>query len=287
MGSLSVALLGAAALAAAPASAASDSAVSTNWAGYAVHRPGLAFTRISAAWTQPGASCVRGRPAYSAIWVGIGGFREHSNALEQIGTEVDCTRGGQVDSSAWYEIVPAPSEPANLKVRPGDPIFGAVTVHGNRVTLSLYNGRTHGRFQRTIRASHVDLSSAEWIVEAPSECTGTSSCQTLPLANFGSTTFGLASARNRRGHVGSISDRRWDLTRIRLAPSGRRFVGLGGSAAAGTAIPSGLSAGGSSFRVNFAWTTVNSRVFFGRMAGDQRTLPAPRPSALEQPGYRG
>ena len=102
------ALVTAAALLFAPAALA-DSSFSSNWAGYAVHRPGISFRKISASWKQPSAACTKGEETFSAYWVGLGGFSLNAPALEQTGTEVDCGVSGKVVSTAWYELVPAAS----------------------------------------------------------------------------------------------------------------------------------------------------------------------------------
>ncbi len=95
---LAAAVIGAAVLFSAPAALAKTTS-SSNWAGYAVHHPGVSFRQVSGTWTQPDASCIAGRSSYSAAWVGIGGYKPTSPALEQIGTEVDCNpvRQGYVE----------------------------------------------------------------------------------------------------------------------------------------------------------------------------------------------
>jgi hypothetical protein len=229
-------------------SAVADTSDSTNWAGYAIQRPGLAFRTVRASWTQPAPSCRPGSEGFSSFWVGLGGFSSGSPALEQIGTEVDCTRSGRTTSTAWYETVPAPSNNIFRPVRPGDALSASVTVLGRKTTLVLRNWTRNWTFTKTLRIAPIDVSSAEWIAEAPSDCAG-NSCQTLPLANFGSTTFGTVSATTVRGHTGSLSDPRWQLTKIRLRPSGRQFA-VNGSQAGG-ATPSPLGPGGSSFGVSY------------------------------------
>jgi Peptidase A4 family len=262
--SLPTALLTATTLAlAVTAPALADTSNSSNWAGYAVHRSGVHFTKVAAAWRQPSASCTAGRRSYSALWVGLGGYSESANALEQVGTEVDCTASGRVSSSAWFELVPDASESIRMRVRPGDSVAASVTVFGHRVLIGLYDASTHEVFQKTLQASHVDVSSAEWILEAPSACISETACQTLPLADFHSATFALADAESTTGHVGTISDPAWTRTKIRLTPPGRRFVVYRGSGAtAGTAAPSGLSASGSSFKVAFSKAFVQGNPFF-------------------------
>lgn len=202
-------------------------------------------------------TCTPGVPTYSSFWVGIGGYSVESRALEQIGTEVDCTRSGKVRSTAWYELVPAGSARIKLSIKPGDLVLAQVKVRRHRVSLSLYDATTRHGFHRTVRAPIVDTSSAEWIVEAPSECVGLGACETLPLANFGSAGFSSASATTTTGHDGSISDPAWRSTKIKLVPQGRRFViQSGGDVPLGEALPSVLGAGGSAFAVSYSQVTL-------------------------------
>jgi hypothetical protein len=250
--SLVGALTVAAALAAAPVALANTTR-STNWAGYAVHRAGVSFRQVSGTWIQPSATCVKGQPTYSAAWVGLGGYNPMSGALEQIGTEVDCTAAGRVTSSAWYELVPAPSRTISLPVAAGDVMRATVTVTGHRVVVDLDNLTTHHRFRKMLEAASIDISSAEWIVEAPSQCISQFSCQALPLADFGSLTFASATASPITGPAGAITDSRWSRTRIQLTPGNQRFIlARNTSDTAGAAAPSALRGGGRRFDVTYA-----------------------------------
>jgi hypothetical protein len=246
----------AAAMIGAPAASA-DTTQSSNWAGYAIHRSGVNFTKASGTWIQPRPTCTAGEPTYSSAWVGIGGYSESSQALEQIGTEADCTSSGRAVSSAWYELVPAASSTIKLTVNPGDRVRAGVTVKGREVTVSLSDLTRHRSFTRTLRAPVVDTTSAEWILEAPSVCSGQSSCRTLPLADFGSAGFSAAGAVTTGGVSGTINARRWTTTRISLAEAGRRFVGNPGGAgfSAASAIPSALTANGSAFTIKYETPT--------------------------------
>lgn len=250
-----------AALAGAPAAFA-DSSESSNWAGYAIHHSGVNFTKVIGAWTQPDATCTAGEPTYSSVWVGIGGYSESSRALEQIGTEADCSAAGKAVSSAWYELVPASSRTIRLTIDAGDHVRASVSVVGSQVALTLDDLTRHRSFTKTLHASTLDTTSAEWIVEAPSVCdaAGAVSCQTLPLADFGSTGFSAARAASTAGHTGSIEDRTWTTTKISLTEAARRFIGAGGppgqdAAADVTAVPSALTAAGSAFTVTYQGTT--------------------------------
>jgi Peptidase A4 family len=214
----------AATLLGAPAAGAATT-TSSNWAGYAVGKPGVKFRRVAATWVVPKATCTAtGRRRYSAVWLGLGGYHTSSTALEQIGTETDCTVKGTPSYSAWYEMVPEAPVHIDLTIRPGDAISASVIVSGHTVRLFLAN-RTRGtRFTKQLTVDRVDVTSAEWIVEAPSACYG-DRCETLPLANFGTTTFTGANATSTTGHTGAISDTRWSETAIALRSGGRRAFG--------------------------------------------------------------
>jgi hypothetical protein len=145
----SLLLAGALALFAAPPPRPdSSTSTSTNWSGYVAHGSGVHFRYVSALWTQPVATCTAGDPTYSAVWVGLGGYSLSSQALEQIGTEADCSASGRVISTAWYELVPAPSRGIRMTVDPGDVMAGSVTVVGHRVTLTLVDRTRHKRSPR-------------------------------------------------------------------------------------------------------------------------------------------
>jgi len=201
----------------APASA-SAATVSANWAGYVAtptRSVGSRFSSVSGSWTQPSATCSAGRETYSAMWVGLGGDSDSARALEQIGTDANCTGSGDADYSSWYELVPAGPVKLPLKVHAGDQMSAAVTIDGHGVTLGIRDLSTGAHFTRTRRVSTVDVSSAEWIVEAPSVCLTTSTCATLPLTNFGTLVFSGATATAHR-HTGTIEDPDWSARALEL-----------------------------------------------------------------------
>lgn len=260
---LTTAVIAAAALSSAPAALAKTTS-SSNWAGYAVHRPGVSFRQVSGTWTQPDATCVAGQSSYSAAWVGIGGYNPTSSALEQIGTEVNCNPAGKAVSTAWYELVPAPSKTISLAIHPGDVMHATVTVVGHQVAVDLEDLTSHGSFHKNLYASSVDVSSAEWIVEAPSACFSQFACQALPLANFGSVTFNSAAVTSATGTAGSIINPNWWRTKIKLTPGAERFiVSRHSTASTGTATPSALQAGGSEFGVTYSAVPVAPQQFAG------------------------
>ena len=202
-------------------SAEASSAVSSNWAGY-VAQPGQAtgssFASVSGTWTVPSVICVRGHASYSAVWVGLGGYKETASSLEQVGVDADCSHGGHASYTSWYELLPAAPISLKLGIHPGDQISASVTARGHRVTLRLRNLTSSKRFSTSRRVRRIDLSSAEWIVEAPSECTSSEACSTLTLSNFGDVLFTNASA-TASGHTGPISDPLWSATALELRQS--------------------------------------------------------------------
>jgi Peptidase A4 family len=237
----------------AAANAATRTATSSNWAGYAVSKSGVTFNRVSGTWVQPTASCTSSRRRYSAHWLGLGGLHTYSRALEQIGTEADCVDGAAV-YSAWYEIVPAAPVAVHLIVRPGDTVSASVTVTGRTVKLFLAN-RTRGTtFSKRLVADDVDVTSAEWISEAPSACFDRGGCTTLPLADFGTTSFANARATSTTGHLGPIADPAWSPVAITLTPhrgGGSRPGFMPDGRGSASATPGELTATGDAFVVAY------------------------------------
>lgn len=244
---------GAAALAlwSSPASAASvPQNSSANWAGYIAQ--GRDFSAVSGSWVQPSARCESGE-GYSAFWVGLGGASDAANALEQVGTQADCSSTGTASYYAWYELVPSAPVKLDLAVKPGDRISARVAVSGSRVTVWLSDDTSGQSVTKTLEASSVDTSSAEWIAEAPSACTQDGACQPLPLADFGTVKFTNASTTSG-AHAAPIAA--WQNQAVQLSGAGGYdYVGqvattdLGSTF--GSAQTSALSADGKSFSVTW------------------------------------
>ena len=242
-----------ASMALASTAAAATPEVSANWSGYVVGAasgaPATTFSDVAATWVEPKVRCTTGDIAAAAFWVGLGGSQNTSTALEQLGTQATCSANGVASYRAWYELVPAPSVTIRLKVRPGDTMRAALAVSGNEVTLTMLDVTRRTRFTRQLTlAQPPDVSSAEWIAEAPSLCADPSHCRIVPLADFGSVDFSSASAI-ANAHPGRIVDSTWEATPIDLASDSRQF--LGGTSASYGALPSNLGPDGGSFSV--AW----------------------------------
>jgi hypothetical protein len=234
------------------ADAATRSVASSNWAGYAVSKPAVRFRRVAGTWVQPAASCSAGPRRYSAYWLGLGGFHSTSAALEQIGTQVDCSSLGEAVYSAWYELVPAAPVHIALAVRPGDTLSASTAVSGHTVKLYIANRTTGAVFSKRLSTRHIDVTSAEWVVEAPSDC-DILGCQPLPLANFGSASFTSANATTTAGHKGVIADPAWATTAVSLSPHADHGIGSADTvpASSAQATPGDLSPSGDGFTVTY------------------------------------
>jgi Peptidase A4 family len=235
-------------------SAFAASEVSTNWAGYAVAAQagaGKRFTSVTGRWVQPAAACA-GTPTYSAFWVGLGGFSASSYAVEQTGTQANCYVQ-EPYYTAWYELFPAPPVYLKMRIRPGDRMSATVTVNRRIVLIRLKNVTTDKLFVKRLAMKRPDVSSAEWIAEAPTGCDFFGACSTLPLTNFGTVDFSRGTA-SVKGHRGRIADPVWASTAIEL--HGDLDDPNHPSLAGANAIPGPLAGDGGSFSVSWRELTL-------------------------------
>jgi hypothetical protein len=244
---------------------ATQTDVSSNWAGYVATGPGststtaspsMAYTDVTGQWVQPTAVCVPGSPTSVAIWVGLGGYSESSQRLEQTGTSADCSQSGEASYYIWYELVPADSvNVTSLKINAGDVIASVVQVKGSRVLVQVIDRTRRARFTRRLRLAAPDLTSAEWIVEAPSQCNVSGFCSQIALTNFGSIDFTQSFATGN-GIGATMSSPNWGLTALQLVPRAHRRFGQNDASSSNDfgpagANPSALGADGKSFSI--AW----------------------------------
>jgi hypothetical protein len=226
--------------------------VSSNWSGYALEAPegtDLQFTSITGTWKQPKATCSPGSEAASAFWVGLGGEIDTSTSLEQTGTSADCSSRGVPSYYAWYELLPAAAVKVPLKVKPGDLITTSVNINGTSVLIQIKNRTRQTVFTKALTMEAPDLTSAEWVAEAPSACDASGTrCNVLPLANFGTVNFTKA-ASIASTHPGTISDPTWSRVSIRLVPGGSQFGRMNTSTAG--ALPGAIATDGRGFPVTW------------------------------------
>jgi len=239
------------------ASAAADNAVTSNWAGYAVTPTdtNAVYRAVSGSWVQPKVSCTAGSQSFSAFWIGLGGFSEESQALEQIGPSADCTASGKAVHSMWYELVPAAPVPIKLKVSPGNQIAATVVVDGTNVTVRIRNLTRKTVFTKRLTMASPDVTSAEWVAEAPSGCDQGGNCAVLPLANFGTVTFSQAGTATADGFGGTIVNPAWTTTGLQLASDGSAFGRMIRGTVTGSAIPGDPTPDGTGFSVTWQSAT--------------------------------
>jgi len=139
-------------------------------------------------------------------------------------------------------------------VKPGDQITTSVNVNGTTVLVQIKNRTRKTSFTKALQVAAPDLSSAEWIAEAPSACTASGRCTIVPLANFGTMTFTRAAAIAST-HPGTITDPTWASDAISLVPqSSSGFFASRDAASTAGAKPGPISADGRSFPVSWLAT---------------------------------
>lgn len=197
---------------------------STNWAGYAV--TGSGFTSVTGSFVVPAISTSSGsgstgghgnghgkgspniqglvqlsstglkeKPGnghgggsggttYAAFWAGLDGY--NSNTVEQAGVLMTDSNG-LVSYQAWTEFYPAAPVYATWQPTPGDHIVVYVnyTTANNTFHATVKDTTSGNAYSNWGAVSGATRSSAEWIAEAPSSSSGV-----LPLANFGTVSFG-------------------------------------------------------------------------------------------------
>jgi len=239
-----------------------EPAVSSNWGGYVALGPGstattaspsMTFTDVTGQWVEPKAVC-SGAASSVALWVGLGGYSTDSQTLEQTGTSADCSSAGTPSYYAWYELVPANSVTISLKIFPGNVIASSVVAVGGDILVQVTD-RTRGtRFTKRIAMASPDLTSAEWIAEAPAECSSNTACKQLALTDFGSVSFARTYAVGNDAD-GTITGPGWSATAIQLVPHAQRFYGASNQSTSGTpgagAMPYGLTANGTGFTITW------------------------------------
>ncbi len=149
---------------------------SSNWSGYA--DTGSSFSKVTASWTEPSATCSSSTTSLAAFWVGIDGYS--SSSVEQDGTLIECYRRVAYQYT-WWEMYPANAiQTVGSTLAAGDSIAASVVRSGTSYTLSVTDS-THpaNSFTTTQACSNCANSSVEWIAEAPSGSSGV-----YPLAHF-------------------------------------------------------------------------------------------------------
>jgi hypothetical protein len=214
----------------------------SNWSGYVATSPGP-YTFVSASWTIPSVSTTS-PPAYSSLWVGVGGWYSNSNRLIQVGTDQDVLDNGSAVYYAWRELYPNLAVPVG-NVSPGDMITATVSqVSANSSAWRMLMVRNSATLlNMTIRA-RVNLASentADFIVERPAIAVGRRD-QLTTLANFKNVIF--SNCNTNQGTLASLSSVAEVVMRVGNATSISEYL----------AEPTTLSQSTSSFSVQYAGT---------------------------------
>lgn len=181
------------------------------------------YTFVSASWTVPSVSA-SSPPAYSSVWVGVGGWNSDSNRLIQVGTDQDALNNGSAVYYAWREVYPNLAEPIAY-VSPGDSITATVSqASANASTWYMLIVRNSATLlNMTIRA-RVNLASedtADFIVERPAISVGRRD-QLTALADFRNVTF--SDCNTNQGTLASLSSVAMVVMRVGNASSVSEYL---------------------------------------------------------------
>jgi len=194
---------------------------SPNWSGYVAVACGMCKLRyVAATWTVPPVDCADSpSTAWANSWVGLDGLT--SGTTEQVGTADVCTNG-QPSYFAWYQMYPAQPVvlygPGRLAydVNAGDLISASVYYNAaTRQWQLTLDDRTSGLAVDTSQPCPPGLmcadADAEVITEAPNAGAN------LPLADFGTETYGAIAVTSRNGTHGNMeSNRLWTVRPVDL-----------------------------------------------------------------------
>jgi hypothetical protein len=203
---------------------------STNWSGYLATSG--SFTAISGSWNVPTVTGNDTSTSADSTWIGIGGVT--TSDLIQIGTQDIVTASGQISTSAFYEILPASSQPiSTITVSLGDSMSASIaeTASGQWVLNIVDN--TNKESNTTSLAYVSSLSSAEWIEEDPSY----SFRRQIPFDNFHGISFTDGSTMENN-------------TTLSIAGSSAQPVTMVNNADQTIAAPSAIGSDGASFSVS-------------------------------------
>ena len=158
-----------------------------------------------------------------------------------MGTEIDCDAKGNASYRVWYELYPAgPVSVLGLRIDPGDAIVSSILADSTGLLLQVTDRTRHTRFTRHVDVASPDLHSAEWIVEAPVQCSAGGYCRQMPLTKFAPLAFTHTYATGNK--IGAtLSSGNWLVKSLRLVPrSSGRSAGRS-SRPRGRAAPARLS----------------------------------------------
>lgn len=202
---------------------------STNWSGYLATNG--TFTAVYGSWTATLATGNGTTTSADSTWIGIGGVT--SGDLIQIGTQNIIAANGQISTSAFYEMLPAVSQPVpGVNVSPGDSMTASIIETGSGQWTISITDTTNGQAYTATVAYASSLSSAEWIEEDPSY----SFRRQIPFDNFHQASFSGGSTVAAG-------------VRLTIAASTAQPVTMVDDNGQPIAVPSAIGADGASFTV--------------------------------------
>jgi hypothetical protein len=135
---------------------------SNNWSGYDV--TGGPFTAVAATFNIPDVP-VTSTDTDTSEWIGIDGVSNTNLIQAGVGETV---QGGTKSVYAWWEILPAPATPIpTLQINANDQVTVAIVRQADGNWLIQIQDLTDQQSWHSTFAYSGPLSSAEWIVEAP------------------------------------------------------------------------------------------------------------------------
>ncbi len=156
-------------------------AQSANWSGYVSQ--GGPYSEVTGTFTVPSATKPPTGSQFSE-WVGLDGTS--SSALIQAGVDElpDPSGASGFSLQAWWEVLPAASTPVpSLNVSPGDVVTVSIwKVAAGAWEIQLRDATTGQSYLAPPQDYRGPGASADWVVEAATECT--SSCRQSNLAPF-------------------------------------------------------------------------------------------------------
>jgi hypothetical protein len=161
-----------------------DDVQSSNWSGYS--SVGGPYTVVKGTFTVPSPVAGTSPRAQVAEWVGVDGTSAGDPSLIQAGVDeqADPQSPGGLDVSPWWEILPATVTPiTSVPVSPGDKVTVTIwQVGGTTWEINLVDDTTGTGFFTPPEHYTGPGSTAEWVVEATTECRY--QCRTAPLAPY-------------------------------------------------------------------------------------------------------
>ncbi len=150
---------------AAPPTLPVGESMSKNWSGFAAS--GGPFTAVSGTFNVPTIATGASTDTETSEWVGIDGVSD-ATVLQAGVDELYQQSSGQVLVRAWWETYPNPAQFATLQVAVGDQVTIAIGEQPEGNWLIEIDDKTNGQRFQTSQSYFGQLTSAEWIVEAPS-----------------------------------------------------------------------------------------------------------------------